>query len=249
MDFCAFGSVELKWLPNLTHLTCENWLRSEDKYPLSLGHVPQLSMLNLKNAGTNKTIKLSELLGNAIIGELDLNFQCERIWIRPEGPKHLALQNLRVVTLRFIREEYDLMWTLFISEAAPLLNELIMQVSYHICYSDEEDDCNYNDENAREMYQKAAHVLKWETRHDFKHCNMRNLAIKGFQIEEKFTRYIRRVMQAAVNLERVSLHQSRPCLRCQCFPFTVYPRTHQERDLIKKQISEWRSSPIEVDIL
>ncbi|CAL5041757.1 unnamed protein product [Urochloa decumbens] len=231
MDLCAFGSVELKWLPNLTYLTCKNWLPSEDQYPLSLGHVPQLSMLNLSNGSTraqHKTIELSELLGNAIIGKLDLDFQCERIWIQPERPKHVALQNLRVVTLCSIREEYGLMWTLFILEAAPLLNELNMEVSYHLCYSDEEDEYNYNDESTREMYQKAAHLLKWETRHDFKHCNMRNLGIVGFQIEEKFTRYIRRVMQAAVNLERVSLLESRPCLRCECLPSTVHGLNRRE---------------------
>jgi hypothetical protein len=34
---------------------------------------------------------------------------------------------------------------------------------------------------------------------------MRKLSIEGFQIEEKFTRYIDRVMEAAVNLELVSL--------------------------------------------
>lgn len=122
-------------------------------------------------------------------------------------------------------------------------------MSYHTCYSDEEDDYNQNDESTREIFQKAPDLLKWETRHDFSHCNMRKLSIVGFQIEEKFTRYINRVMEAAVNLELVSLLESRPCLRCEFLPSTVYPRTHKERDLIKKQISGWRSSPIEIEIL
>ncbi|PUZ59807.1 hypothetical protein GQ55_4G072300 [Panicum hallii var. hallii] len=251
--FDGFETVELKWLPRLTHLTCQSWLPSQDQYPLPLGHVPQLWVLNLNNAGTtrNKTIKPSEFLGNATVGELDLNFLCERIWIQPEGPKRLAplLQNLRVVTLRFIHEEYDLMWTLFILEAAPLLDEINMQMSYHTWYSDEEDDYNQNDESTREIFQKAPDLPKWETRHDFSHCNMRKLSIEGFQIEEKFTRYIDRVMEAAVNLELVSLLESRPCLRCEFLPSTVYPRTHKETDLIKKQISGWRSSPIEIEIL
>lgn len=65
-----------------------------------------------------------------------------------------------------------------------------------------------------------------------------------FKVEVEFTRYIRRVMEAAMNLEVVSLRESRPCLRCEFLPSTVYPRTHKEIDLIKKQISTWGSSPI-----
>jgi len=40
--FCGFGTVELKWLPRLTRLTCRNWMPSQDQYPLSIGYVPQL---------------------------------------------------------------------------------------------------------------------------------------------------------------------------------------------------------------
>ncbi|CAD6338418.1 unnamed protein product [Miscanthus lutarioriparius] len=170
------------------------------------------------------------------------------IWIQPEGPKRLTplLQNLRVVTVRFIHEGYDLMWTLFILEAAPLLHTLNIQISYHICYSDEE---NQTDENTRENFDRAADLLKWETHHDFKHYNMKKLTIEGFQVEAKFTRYIRRVMEAAMNLEVVSLRESHPCLRCEFLPSTVYPRTHKEINLIKKQISAWRSSPIQIEIV
>lgn len=78
---CAFGSVEPKWLPRLTHLVCEYWLHSQEQYPLTMGYVPQLWVLRLSNAGTtlHKTLKLSEFLRNAAIGELDLNFLCERV--------------------------------------------------------------------------------------------------------------------------------------------------------------------------
>ncbi|XP_066380704.1 uncharacterized protein, partial [Miscanthus floridulus] len=213
--FCGFGTVELKWLPRLTRLTCRNWMPSQDQYPLSIGYVPQLRVLTLSNDCTaqHKTIKLTEFIGNTAVAELDLNFLCEKIWIQPEGPKRLTplLQNLRVVTVRFIHEEYDLMWTLFILEAAPLLHTLnILQMSYHICYSDEE---NQTDENTRENFDRAADLLKWETHHDFKYYNMKKLTIEGFQVEAKFTRYIRRVMEAAMNLEVVSLRESHPCLR------------------------------------
>ncbi|CAD6338435.1 unnamed protein product [Miscanthus lutarioriparius] len=197
--FCGFGTVELKWLPRLTRLTCRNWMPSQDQYPLSIGYVPQLLVLTLSNACTaqHKTIKLTEFLGNTAVAELDLNFLCEKM-------------------------------------------------SYHICYSDEE---NQTGENTRENFDRAADLLKWETRHDFKHYNMKKLTIKGFQVEAKFTRYIRRVMEAAMNLEVVSLRESHPCLRCEFLPSTVYPRTHKEINLIKKQISAWRSSPIQIEIV
>ena len=79
--FCGFGTVELKWLPRLTRLTCRNWMPSQDQYPLSIGYVPQLRVLTLSNACTaqHKTIKLTEFLGNTAVGELDLNFLYEKV--------------------------------------------------------------------------------------------------------------------------------------------------------------------------
>ena len=53
-----------------------------------------------------------------------------QIWIQPEGPKQVGpcLQNLRFLYLQRVHEEYDLDWTLFFLEAAPLLNTLHIQV-------------------------------------------------------------------------------------------------------------------------
>ncbi|KAL6838906.1 hypothetical protein ACP4OV_031342 [Aristida adscensionis] len=253
IDCCGFGSVELKWLPRLTVLTCSYWLPSQDQYPLSFGYVPQLWMLLLNNAGTtlHKTFELSEFLGNAVITRLDLNFLCERIWIQPEDPKRLAplFKNLQVVTLRSIHEEYaDLTWTSFFLEAAPCLTELNTQVSYHTCYSDEEDDYNKNDDMPREIYQKASNLLKWDIHADFKHYNMRKLTIEGFQVAEKFTRFIRRITEVAVNLEVVSLLESQPCGRCEFLPSTAYPRTSKETEMIKQQILDWGVSPIKIEL-
>jgi hypothetical protein len=46
-----------------------------------MGYVPELRVLTLRNACTaqHKTIKLSEFLGNTAVGELDLNFLCEKV--------------------------------------------------------------------------------------------------------------------------------------------------------------------------
>ncbi|GJN02493.1 hypothetical protein PR202_ga19851 [Eleusine coracana subsp. coracana] len=74
---CAFEKVELNWLPKLQLWTYDSWMNSEDRYPLSFGYVPQPCNLRLINTGTtlHKTIKLSDFLDNAIIRQLNLDFQ------------------------------------------------------------------------------------------------------------------------------------------------------------------------------
>ncbi|TVU15575.1 hypothetical protein EJB05_39103, partial [Eragrostis curvula] len=220
--FCAFEKVELNWLPNLQRLTCESWMPSQDQYPLSFGY-------------------LSEFLGNTIIVQLDLNFQSERIWIQPEAPKLLRplLQNLCIVTLRGIHGECDLDWKMFFLEAAPLLKKISTSVWDHTCDGYEEDGFKEYDQLLQQILQKEEHgTLKWETPEDFKHYNLRALVIRCSQAEERFTKYIRRVIKAAVNLERISLFDRGSCARCHfSFPRTV-------RHLMTKQILEWRSSPL-----
>uniref|UniRef100_A0A0D9W6D5 FBD domain-containing protein n=1 Tax=Leersia perrieri TaxID=77586 RepID=A0A0D9W6D5_9ORYZ len=86
--------------------------------------------------------------------------------------------------------------------------------------------------------------IEWETS-DFKHHNLTMLIIHGFQPENKFMGYIRRVMKAAVNLKDISLHDDR-CEHCEShYPATRYPHTKQERDLVKKAINAGRAFPIE----
>uniref|UniRef100_A0A0A9BXV8 F-box domain-containing protein n=1 Tax=Arundo donax TaxID=35708 RepID=A0A0A9BXV8_ARUDO len=243
---CAFETIELNWLPRLTHFTCQTWMPSSDTYPLSFGYVPQLLALILSNMAStlHQNLKLSEILRNAVIAELDLNFQCQRIWIQPEDPKILAplLQNLQKVRLRFVHEECDLTWTVFFLEAAPLLKEINIQVWDHKCYSNEGDMYK----QYREIFQKTSDHLNCKAHGDFKHYNLSRLTIEGLEVEDKFTRYIRQVMKAAVNLELVSLIESRTCGRCRFRPSRSYPRTDEERDKIRKQILDWRSSPVEI---
>jgi hypothetical protein len=57
--------------------------------------------------------------------------------------------------------------------------------------------------------------LEWEpSAPDFKHHNLAELRIYGFQAEHKFVRYVRNIMEAAVNLEAVYLHQNPGCEKC-----------------------------------
>ncbi|TVU15494.1 hypothetical protein EJB05_39018 [Eragrostis curvula] len=248
---CAFEKVELNRLPKLQRLTCEAWMASQNQYPLSFGYVPQLWELCLINPGStlHKTLKLSDFLGNAIIRQLDLDFQCDRIWIQPEAPRQLSLlfQNLQTVILRNIYDECDLNWTMFFLEAAPLLKKISIRAWDHVCYLYEEDEMKEYDQLWQQILQKEQ-PTKWETPDGFKHYNLSALVIKGFQAEERFTRYIRHVMKAAVSLERIALYDNSSCPWCHFSPTKRYPRTEEERHTLIKQISEWRSSPIDVKI-
>ncbi|KAL6839801.1 hypothetical protein ACP4OV_030489 [Aristida adscensionis] len=246
---CDFETIELNWLPKLTHLTCRSWLPSQDNYPLTFGYVPQLRFLILSNIGStiHKIFKLSEFLANVNnIKALELNFLCEKIWIQPEAPRILApmFQKLQVVSLRYIHEQFDLTWTMFFLEAAPHLRELYIQVWEHTCYSSEEEP----DERWEQILQKTSDHLNWEAHDGSKHYNLRTLAIEGFEVQQKFTGYIKLVVEAAVNLKVLSLLESGPCPRCQFQPKTSYPRTNKERDLLVKQILGWRASPIKIEI-
>jgi hypothetical protein len=56
--------------------------------------------------------------------------------------------------------------------------------------------------------------VKWEpSAPNFKHKNLAKLTIYGFQSDGNFMGYIRRVMEAAVNIKEVSLHDRKGCNR------------------------------------
>jgi hypothetical protein len=79
ITFGEFKTVELSCLPKLQRMTYNYWPCDEN--PLVLGFVPQLSELNLTNAGlSDKTLKLSQLLVNVqTVRDLYLNFHSEKV--------------------------------------------------------------------------------------------------------------------------------------------------------------------------
>ncbi|CAM0944165.1 unnamed protein product [Alopecurus aequalis] len=233
ITFGRFASLELSFLPKLEQLTYDNW--PCDRNPLVLGFVPLLSKLNLNNpAMSDKTLSLSNLLANApSISELHLDFQNEKIWVRPECPKLLApvLDKVRIVSVENIREGCDIAWTMFILEAAPSLEELCVTVSGHKCPIDP-------------IYSEKIDDVKWEPSvADRKHKNLAKLTIHGFQSNSNFTGYVRRIMEAAVNIKEVSLHDWKICQCCtdrmlDIKDFSSYPRTGEEKDLLREKITE-----------
>nr|CAH67477.1 H0805A05.7 [Oryza sativa] len=241
LEFCACYTIELEWLPKLAELSIAVWPWTSHEYPLVVGHAPRLRLLDLSHAGmvNSKVLRLSKLLDNTTsLQELWLNFETEKVWIQPETPKHLApfMRNLTLVDVHRIHPNCGINWTLFLLEAAPLLKILSISVTDHLCVPVEEELIK------RFVICKKSNI-NWEPS-DFKHSNLSKLTIHGFQPNNIFMGYIRRVMKAAMNLEEILLHDDW-CEDCESYyPVARYPQTKIERDLVKKAINEGITSPI-----
>lgn len=124
-----------------------------------------------------------------------------QIWVLPECPKLLApvLGKLQIVNLVNLPEGCDIAWTMFIIEAAPSLKELCIRLLDHWC-------------NDRQRNYEKANIEWRQSAVDFKHKNLVKLAIYGFQPDEIFVRYVRRIMEVAINIREISLHAGR-CVR------------------------------------
>ncbi|KAL6636931.1 hypothetical protein ACP70R_024503 [Stipagrostis hirtigluma subsp. patula] len=66
---------------------------------------------------------------------MSLDFHDWMIWIKPEDPKQLApiFENLMNLYLSNIFAECDLVWNLYLLEAAPSLKNLFLTISHHEC--------------------------------------------------------------------------------------------------------------------
>uniref|UniRef100_A0A453FQT4 F-box/LRR-repeat protein 15/At3g58940/PEG3-like LRR domain-containing protein n=2 Tax=Aegilops tauschii TaxID=37682 RepID=A0A453FQT4_AEGTS len=236
---CFCDSFELKWLPELEELTIGTWCPSKRRDPVLFGHAPRLSKLTACNGYNTRCrkLKLSEFLRDANMRELHMNFDTEMPWFQMERPEQLAprLKNLRILKLDNINEECSVTWTLFLLEAAPLLEKLHIKVSNHECES-------FEDEMLRKLLVVATSNIEFEPS-DFKHYKLAVLTIYGFQPGDMFMQYMRRVMEAAVNLEEISLHDHW-CEECDFYPLTRYPKTDQDRELIREEINRGRPSPM-----
>lgn len=121
-----------------------------------------------------------------------------------------------------IPEGYDLTWTLFILEVASNLKDLYLTVWDHLCkmVTDEEDRKSHS-------YSEKKGVEWKSPSSSFQHRNLTTLVIFGFQSKDYMVGYVRRVMEAAVNLSDVFLYAKMSCGECLpiprdklCFPFT-----------------------------
>jgi hypothetical protein len=164
-----------------------------------------------------------------------------QIWVLPECPKLLApvLGKLQIVNLDNLPEGCDIAWTMFILEAASSLQELCISVWDHWC------KMQTNKEVRRKNgYCEKANIEWQPSAVHFKHKNLVKLTIFGFQPDDNFVRYVRRVMEIAVNMEEISLHDREVCERCGKLDPSIeicpsrYPRTSQEKDMLREKITK-----------
>ncbi|KAM0915326.1 hypothetical protein ACQ4PT_010932 [Festuca glaucescens] len=233
---CSFEQVKLNWLPQLTHMTFDDWIDYQD--PLVLGHVPLLEAVSLTNVGCSfhKLVKLSKFLSGTSIRVLKLVFKSERIWVQLECPtESLAsvFRQLRIVNLVTLPEGYDLTWTMFILEAAPLLKELYMTIWDHPCIMETDE------ETRKEGLYSENRGVEWDSAvADFKHHNLATLIIFCFESDDYMVSYLRRIMAAAVNLEDVFLYSRLECDGCQDEKPIRFPWTKRQRISLKKRVTE-----------
>uniref|UniRef100_A0A8I7BCT5 Uncharacterized protein n=1 Tax=Hordeum vulgare subsp. vulgare TaxID=112509 RepID=A0A8I7BCT5_HORVV len=122
---------------------------------------------------------------------------------------------------------------MFILEAAPSLKELCITVWDHSCHM----LMRYKEFRERNGYCEKADV-EWKPHTpDFKHKNPVKLTIYGFQPDDIFVRFIRCVMEHAVNMAEIFLHDKKVCLCCDDLDPKVkspsrYPRNADERKQI-----------------
>ncbi|KAM0907969.1 hypothetical protein ACQ4PT_015773 [Festuca glaucescens] len=223
---CSFEQVKLNWLPQLTQMTFDQWIDYQD--PLVLGHVPLLETVSFTNIGYsfNKLVKLSEVLSSTSIRVL--KFGCSQL------TESLAsvFRQLRFVNLVALPEGYDLTWTMFILEAAPLLKELYMTVWDHACIMETDE------ETRKEEFYCENRGVEWDSAAaDIKHQNLATLIIFCFESDDYMVSYLRRVMAAAVNLEDVFLYSRLECDNCQDTKPIRFPWTKRQRISLKKRVT------------
>ncbi|XP_047066745.1 uncharacterized protein LOC124674737 isoform X2 [Lolium rigidum] len=232
---CLLEQVKLNWLPQLTQMTFDGWINYQD--PLVLGHVPLLETVSLTNIGYSfhNLVKLSEFLCGTSIRDLKLGFKSEKVWVQPELPtKSLAsvFRQLRFVNLVDLPEGYDLTWTMFILEAAPLLKELYITVWDHACIMETDEEVR------KENLYSENRGVEWDSAApDFQHHNLVTLIIFGYKSEDCMVSYLRRVMASAVNLKDVFLYGKLLCNHCQDEKPSRFPWTKRQKISLKKRVT------------
>ncbi|KAL6591393.1 hypothetical protein ACP70R_049896 [Stipagrostis hirtigluma subsp. patula] len=135
-DYCYIERVELAQAPALVELQ-HRWIFDDSSPPISCGCAPSLKSLSLTHRhgkdldDIDARWKLSELLVNVDqIETLCFDLENDKIWLQPEKPRELrgALRGLKELHLTGISPGYNLSWTLFLLEAAPLLEILDIHV-------------------------------------------------------------------------------------------------------------------------
>uniref|UniRef100_A0A0D9X3R7 F-box domain-containing protein n=1 Tax=Leersia perrieri TaxID=77586 RepID=A0A0D9X3R7_9ORYZ len=223
---CVLPRVELQWLPELVRFTLCGWVaKSRSKMPVYFGHVPRLVTLTLANTARKwqDQIKLSDLLANTAVSDLEIDFQAENVW------------NVKSLKIHYnVHDKCNLFWTLFLLEAAPLLEELFIKVWSHPGMVEDEDG-----EERRFLRNKSDFTWVGRLATGFKHYRLSRITIFGFQSnDERTINYVLHVVEMAPRLKELCLHEKEPCEDCDDYynMCLTFPRTNEERDLIRNNI-------------
>ncbi|KAL6595135.1 hypothetical protein ACP70R_048238 [Stipagrostis hirtigluma subsp. patula] len=204
-DECYIRRIHLVQVPKLVTLICSRWLSESCPVTFGPGSVPYLQEIILNNRAEEQlSFSLSELLENVNnVETLRLAFGNGRVWLEPENPKILgaAFSKLKMLNLMTVSPEGDLSWTMFLLQAAPLLQLVDIEVySNDICMEPDDD--------------KDMEELEWEVPPGFRHRHLRELRVYGDIDATKDVRFARLVMERAVNLERLVLDARITCEEC-----------------------------------
>ncbi|KAL6639501.1 hypothetical protein ACP70R_023231 [Stipagrostis hirtigluma subsp. patula] len=170
-DECYIRRIHLVQVLKLGTLICSRWLSESCPVTFGPGSVPNLQEIILNNRAEEwqLSFSLSELLENVNhVETLRLAFGNGRVWLEPENPNILgaAFSKLKMLNLMTMSPEGDLSWTMFLLQAAPLLELVDIEVySNHVCMEPDDD---------RDMEE-----LEWEVPPGFRHRHLRELRICG----------------------------------------------------------------------
>ncbi|CAL5076554.1 unnamed protein product [Urochloa decumbens] len=210
LDDLHAGGVRLVHAPRLEWLVCSEWMAASCPVTFGPGSAPCLEDMTLNNraATWQSRFRLSELLQNAPpLQALRLGFTNDKIWVQPESPKALgpAFSKLQMLHLQNVFPEGDLSWTMFLLQAAPLLEVVHIEVSHnHACSEFKPDD-------KREIQDR----LRWEVPPGFRHHHLRELRVSGgFDAGKKFVGFARLVVERALGLELLVLDGRVTCGEC-----------------------------------
>ncbi|TVU22367.1 hypothetical protein EJB05_32058, partial [Eragrostis curvula] len=238
-------TIELVNVPRLEQLKCYQWCG--DDLPMRFGYVPCLELVAVSSScfDWQEPFNLSEWLANCgNLYNLSLDFQDEKIWVKPEGPGQLSriFSNLRVVSLLNISHDCDFDWTLYVLEAAPSITKFCIKMSWHTCGRNKcEDSADKTN-------------VSWQTS-KFQCPNLTLLQIEGFAVEKKAMEYVRLVIKHAPSLKRIRLIKQRPDERCDSIycqhrsPTRLkFPVRQRENDMIRERLTDGLSSSVKISM-
>ncbi|KAL6659569.1 hypothetical protein ACP70R_003609 [Stipagrostis hirtigluma subsp. patula] len=235
IKLCSFRGVDLAWVPKLERVVYRHW-DTEMHPPLSFGHVPRLTAVAMSNVITvcRQPFRLSQILANTAISDLDLNFW-GKTWVKPEAPKKFIdmFRNLKHLRIRNVHEDCGLSWTYFLLQAAPALKELYIELCNHECQ--------------RELFPVKKSNVSWEVADGFKHYSLTQLTILGFySTGDRVVAYIRRVVEASVNMKEIEIREDYPCKKCGLASRMGFPRTAKEKSALRERISSSGSVAVNI---